>query len=721
MKSRVVTQSFAGLLGALAASAACPHIAAAQDATAPSATSSSTSTTTTTTAPAATPVATARPTSTPTSEEVVVTATRSAQKLKDVPESVSVITSDQIADSPAYSLDDILRNVPSVDLPLAPTEQIHPTADSVSMRGLGGNRALVMLDGEPINDAFFGYVQWARVPLESIDQVEVVRGGDSTLWGDHAMGGVINIITKAPTKDELVVQAGGGTYGTYRTNVYGSYLASDRARFSVDYGFSSTDGFQSIPSNTRQPVDTPTADVAHNIAFTGDFDLTSSLSAGLRLSYNEYDEFHQVTVDSNNGQHIWNYAGHITQDFTNGAALTLTAFHSDSHFFTANAGTPDGVTNGASEFTQNVHTTPADDTGASLVWSQSLPGWLSSYSIGVDAHQIEGLDSAVIYADDDGTIEHVRTDIGQGKQIFVGGFAQATLKPIDKLNISAAVRYQYFEDYDGFDGTPGGLGKVADSGDYSFDPRLSVKYALTDIIDVRAAAYESFNAPTLDDLYRSFSTPQGIFQSNAALKPEKLKGGEVGFDIGQGSFSFQGTGYYNYISNLITSESLTAAELPAGFEFGSRNINAGAGVSKGFEASAQWLVLPGLTANFGYTYAYSTVVSNPFDKASVGEQIAGIPRNLVTTGLTYVGETGWRVAPSVRWVSKTYGDNDHTLPLDSHLVVDISGSYPLAQNVEAFVQIQNLLDRKYIALNDGSSPAELGTPFEVFAGARVTF
>jgi len=719
MKSRVVTQSFASLLGALAASAACPQIAAAQDATAPIATSSSTSSSTTTTAPAAAP--NARQVSTPASEEVVVTATRSAQKLTDVPESVSVITADQIADSPAYSLDDILRNVPSVDLPLAPAEEIHPTADTISMRGLGGYRALVMLDGVPINDAFFGYVQWARVPLEDIDQVEVVRGGDSTLWGDHAMGGVINIITKAPTADEVIVQAGGGTYGTYRTNIYASYLASDRARFSMDYGFSSTDGFESIPSNTRQPVDTPTANMSHNISFTGDFDLTSSLSAGFRLGYNEYDEFHQVTVDSDNGQHIWNYAGHLTQDFTNGAALTLTAFHSDSHFWTSNAGTPTGVTTGDSEYIQNVHTTPADDTGASLIWSQSLPGWLSSYSIGADAHQIEGTDSAVIYADDDGTIEHVRTDVGQGKQIFVGGFAQATLKPIDKLNISAAARYQYFEDYDGYDGTPGGLGKVADAGVFSFDPRISVKYALTDMLDVRAAAYESFNAPTLWNLYRTFSTPQGIFYSNPELKPEKLKGGEVGFDIGHGDLSFQGTGYYNYINNLITSESLTAAQLPAGFEYGSRNINAGAGVSKGFEASAQWLIVPGLTANLGYTYAYSTVVSNPYDAASVGKQIEDIPRNLVTSGLTYVSESGWRIAPSARWVSKTYGDNDHTLPLDNHFVVDVSGAYPLSKNVEAFVQIQNLLDRKYIALNDGSSPAEIGTPFEVFAGVRATF
>jgi hypothetical protein len=116
-------------------------------------------------------------------DEIVVTASRYAQKITDVPESVSVISAAQIADTPAYTLDDVLRTVPSVNLPFASAQQIHPTSSIVSMRGLSGHRALVLLDGIPINDAFFGYVQWSRVSLASVDRVEVVRGGDSTLWG----------------------------------------------------------------------------------------------------------------------------------------------------------------------------------------------------------------------------------------------------------------------------------------------------------------------------------------------------------------------------------------------------------------------------------------------------------------------------------------------------------------------------------------------------------
>src|SRR5690349_11067829 len=108
---------------------------------------------------------------------MVVTATRTERSLADQPDSVTVVTRQQIQETPAQSLDDVLRTIPSIDLPLTASYQVHPTANSVSMRGLGGIRALVLLDGVPINDPFFGYIQWNRVPMENVERVEVVRGG----------------------------------------------------------------------------------------------------------------------------------------------------------------------------------------------------------------------------------------------------------------------------------------------------------------------------------------------------------------------------------------------------------------------------------------------------------------------------------------------------------------------------------------------------------------
>ena len=180
MISRVMTQSILGISGLMVVLTGQSGIAVAQ-----------------------TPASASNNPNGPEVEQIVVTATRSAQRLKDVPESTTVVSMARLHETPSQTLDEVLRDVPSVQLPEASVEQVHPTSDLVSMRGLSGNRALVLLDGVPINDPFFGFIEWALVPLDSVERVEVIRGGDSTLWGDHAMGGVINVISRQPTKDEL--------------------------------------------------------------------------------------------------------------------------------------------------------------------------------------------------------------------------------------------------------------------------------------------------------------------------------------------------------------------------------------------------------------------------------------------------------------------------------------------------------------------------------------
>ena len=117
-------------------------------------------------------------------ETIVVTSSRRAQNIKNVPESVSVVSRTQIQAAAAQSIDQVLRYIPSVDLPSINVSDNFPTSSGISMRGLSGIRALVLLDGIPLHDVFFGSVQWNRVPLENIQQVEVVRGGDATLWGN---------------------------------------------------------------------------------------------------------------------------------------------------------------------------------------------------------------------------------------------------------------------------------------------------------------------------------------------------------------------------------------------------------------------------------------------------------------------------------------------------------------------------------------------------------
>jgi outer membrane receptor protein involved in Fe transport len=651
-----------------------------------------------------------------TATDIIVTATRSARPLDDAPVSASVLDSNRIANTPAKTLDDIVRRIPSVELPIAASYQLHPTANSISMRGLGGIRALVLLDGVPLNDPFFGYIQWSQVPLETVDRVEVVRGGGATLWGNYAMGGVINILTRAPDRDMLVAQAGGGNYGTYRGGFHGAYLVGDGLALGLDGGVSHTEGFNQIASDVRGAANAPTSFTATNVAGTIDADLAAGLSARMRVAYFDNDQRLLFRLGTNR-QRTWRYTGSLTQRLGSSGTLELTLFHHDSKFRTDNVGSPDDAPPNTVTFVQNRHRTPVNDLGTSLVWTQRFGGWLKELSAGIDYHGIEGRDVADIF-DESGT--QIRTDLGGGQQRFVGGFAQASLRPVDALELLLSVRYQDFYNHAGFDFSPGGPGRVPSRHDSDVDPRVSLRYAVSDSIALRAAAYRAFRAPTLDNLYRAFSIPGGIFLGNPDLRPESLEGGEFGFDIVRPGLRIQVTAFANRLKNALTFAPLSTTELSPGFFFGSRIVNAARAQSRGVEAEANWTLGRRFNGYLTYSFVDSEVTENAFDPASIGKQQPGIPRHKVTAGLTWSGPWGLKLTPQMRYLPRSNGDSSGQLKVDAHFIVDLAASLPVAPGIEAFAQVENLFDDRYIADNSGFNPPLRGTPLTAFAGLRLT-
>ncbi len=673
------------------------------------------------------------------SDEIVVTATRTPVRLQNVPASISVLTQDQIKDSPAGGLDDILRQVPGMTLDMIGPDVGHPTAYNEGMRGLPTTetRFLVLLDGVPVNDPFFGYIQWNRIPLDNIDHVEVVRGGGSPLWGNTAMGGVVNVITKTPDTQELDIDAAGGTYGSYRTSAYGVLLPADGIKLSLNAAFSGTNGYQTTPvswysygsTTIRSPLYTRTSFDARNVAGRGDFDLAEGLTGYFVLNYHDNDQVLSTPIGADS-QRTWTYSGGLKQVLDNGASITVDVFHGDSDFTTNN---PHLLTF-STEYNSNIHRTPVDDTGGSVIWSQDLTGLVRNSIVGADVHYISGQDNAEYYLPP-GQLA-VPTIVGGGKQIFVAGFAQAHLVPVEKLDIVASARYQYYQNYDGVDTFPPAIGNIPSSQNFSFDPRINLRYALTDQLALRGAYYRSFRAPTMDQLYRTYAdTTAGIYEGNPFLRPETLEGGEVGIDYNLGALRSQLTFYTTTISNLITSrnldpstESPTVLGIVCGYDTKTftyltctRNINAASAIARGIEAETTWEIGNGFYSVLAYTYTDSRYTSDPVDPTADGERLEGVPRHNVSASLSYQAPSGWRASAIMRWVSASYGDahpNDN-LKLDAHFVVDASAGYPIADNLEAYTQIQNLFDRRYVGSNGGGAPI-YGTPFEVMSGFRLS-
>lgn len=142
-------------------------------------------------------------------EQIVITASRREQSLREVPVSVSTVTAQQLAERITITVDDALRYVPGVNLL---QDQVNIRGSTGYSRGVG-SRVLLLLDGIPYLTGDTGEISWETIPVHQIDRIEVVKGAGSALYGSSALGGVINIITKeAPEGKEIRFRLFSGLY-----------------------------------------------------------------------------------------------------------------------------------------------------------------------------------------------------------------------------------------------------------------------------------------------------------------------------------------------------------------------------------------------------------------------------------------------------------------------------------------------------------------------------
>jgi len=165
----------------------------------------------------------------PVLETVVVTGARTEQKIETVAANVTVIDQKAIESSNAKSVVDLLR----VEEGIVVKDLLgNGRQAQVDLRGYGETgpyNTLVLVDGRRVNEIDLSGVDWTQVPLNQIERIEIVRGAGSVLYGDNAVGGVINIITKAPgAEPQARVELSGGSYGK---NTQSAYVSGGSEKF----------------------------------------------------------------------------------------------------------------------------------------------------------------------------------------------------------------------------------------------------------------------------------------------------------------------------------------------------------------------------------------------------------------------------------------------------------------------------------------------------------
>ena len=208
----------------------------------------------------------------------VVTGTRTEAKVERIPANVTVIDQDDIKNSNAKNTVDLLRYEEGVVVRDLLGNGKNALVDLRGFGETGAFNTLVLVDGRRVNEIDLSGVDWTQIPLEQIERIEIVRGTGSVLYGDNAVGGVINIITKTPSAKPSVTAA--TLFGSYGRNKDQLSIAGGRDNLAASLytSYDSTDGY-------RDNNKFRTKDAGGKVVF----DPTDFLSFSLSGSYHSDD------------------------------------------------------------------------------------------------------------------------------------------------------------------------------------------------------------------------------------------------------------------------------------------------------------------------------------------------------------------------------------------------------------------------------------------------
>lgn len=536
----------------------------------------------------------------------------------------------------------------------------NPTTQGVSLRGIGSSgasRTLVLWDGVPINDPFGGWVYWTRVSPEELDRVEIQRGASTSVFGDRAMGGAIALFSPPVERLRAHLAYEGGNSGQH-------LLGAGWGRTHGRWGFSgnarafTTGGYYIVPETVRGLADTKAG--VDFVAPNARLDYLGGLH---RLSL----KADLLVEDRDNGTQLQRNStslGTVSAHYSAGVGnhISLLGYHTRQEYRQAFSTILAGRNAERLTFRQTV---PSEAVSGAAIYRRAFSNW--RLLAGGDAVRVEGvsIDSLVPSG----------KRIGGGEQLQHGVFGQA--------EVSAGAAQLFFGLRHHFTGR----------GNRFVSPSAGVA-ASKGPLRVRASAYRSFRAPTLNELYREFRVGNAVTLPNAELKPEALTGLEAGLDWMGENRRLGVTVFRNWMSDIITNVTLRATA--ALIERQRQNAVEARSSGAEIELRQRWGFL---LAEASYLFADSRFLH--------ATRLPQIPKHQGSAQLSYA-RGGTLATFGLRSYGLQFEDDLNLFRLPGYAVVQWSLRQRIRGGISAVAAMENALNRTFLV---GFSPTPtIGAP-----------
>ncbi|WIA56644.1 TonB-dependent receptor [Sphingobium sp. WTD-1] len=619
-----------------------------------------------------------------------------------------VIDRDRLEDAASGRIESVLADVAGFQqFRRSDSRASNPSNQGATLRALGGNassRTLVLLDGVPVADPFFGYIPFSALVPDRLALVRVTRGGGSGAFGAGAVAGTIELASA--TRDQMPVFGASAFYGSRDATELSASIAPDLGSgyVSLSGRWDRGDGFQTTPKDQRVAATVPAAydSWSTNLRAVAPIDATSEIQfRGTLFQDNRTLRFAGADSMSQGQDASIRY---ISRGRWQVDALAYLQARNFSNIV---------ISSTSFRKSLDQRNTPSTGIGGKIELRPPV-GEEHVLRIGVDTRFATG----DMYEDayNAGIASNPLTSRRHagGDQITSGIFAEDDWT-IGNLVLTGGIRADRWSIRNGFYKAVSAAGLVtqdssyANRSDWEFSGRVGALYHLSDAVALRGAAYSGFRLPTLNELYRPFVVFPVTTQANEALKPEKLKGVEGGIDLTPASgVQLSATLFYNRLDDAIANVTIATNTRQR------QNVNAI--VAKGVEltASAQLPANFSLLASYAYSHSKVDAPGMAFD----GFAPAQVPRHSASATLAWAPKAGPELSATLRYTAKQYEDDLQSDVLPDALTLDALARLPIGHGISLVARGENLFDEDVVTRNAGGS-IDLGTPRTLWIGVTV--
>ncbi|WP_420632973.1 TonB-dependent receptor [Candidatus Palauibacter sp.] len=661
--------------------------------------------------------------------ELIVSALRSPTSVGEVPVNVTTVTREELRLSAAQTLQDVLQEVPGLNFRFPFQAGVaHPSWQAVSLRGLGGtaaSRTLVLVDGVPLNDPYFGWVRWSQVPVEVIERIEIVRGGATVSWGSQSLAGVVHVITRSGGEGGFSAGAQGGSQSTFRGDAMASF-GGDRVGGYVAGEFFDSGGYILTEPGQRGAVDIPSASSHAALRAKVEIAAGDRLRIHAQGNYFDQDKDNATPLRNNTTEAGFGQIG-ATLTGAGRSTLTFNTFIQTQTYMNSFSSVDAARNSEQPSISQDV---PSSGVGANLVWAGR------GFTLGADVLRATG-DATEQYLFQDGAFARQR-ETG-GDQTLFGLFGQSWIQLGDRWQLSTGGRFDVWRN------SAGGrhIFETADGNvltDKSFEDRsgthwsasTGVLFDAADGVVLRGSLYNGLRVPTLNELYKPFRAAGNVVnESNEALKPERVSGAELGVDLQPNpSVLIRLTGFWARVSDAITDVTIQEAETsgviqPCGFVPAGgvcrRRDNVGTLRSLGLETEVEVRPAPAWLLAVNHQFNPTEVTDAPGRPDLIGNEVQGSPTHRAMLRVGHIDPTTLEVVATARYLGARFDNDLNTGEIDGSFPVDIRLRRQLTSRLSAFASIQNIFDTIAEMSHDANDFVRVGAPRTFVGGVRVRF